>query len=112
MFYVRRKVENVLPTASLFVKTAFLLVKVVITQNVQSATAGKNAQDVENGYVNSAQKNLKKSLISSTLSFATTVYLKDLKKSEEKKKKEGKEKWTKNMQTGQDKKGGEKLWYI
>jgi hypothetical protein len=53
---------------------------------------GKNVQDVEDGYVNSAQKNLKKSLISNMLSFATIVFLKDLKKSEEKKKKEDKEK--------------------
>jgi hypothetical protein len=106
VFYVRRKVKNVSLTASLFVKTAIQFVNLATPQNVPNATAGKNVQDAENGYVNSAQKNLKKSLISNTLSFATIVYLKDLKKSEEKKKKEDKEKWMKNMQTGQNK-GGE-----
>ena len=107
MFFAEAKLKKgVSLTASLFVKTALQLVKVVITQNVQSATGGGDAQDVENGYVNSAQKNLKKSLISNTLSFATIVYMKDLKKSEEKKKRGDKEKWTKNTQIGQDKKRG------
>jgi hypothetical protein len=108
VFFAEINKKGVFFTAPLFVKTAFLLVKVVITQNVRDATAGKNVQDVENGYVNPAQKNLKESLISNTLFFATIVYLKDLKKSEEKKKKEDKEKWKKNMLTGQNKKGGEK----
>ena len=49
MFFAEAKLKKgVSLTASLFVKTALQLVKVVITQNVQSATGGGNAQDVEN----------------------------------------------------------------
>jgi hypothetical protein len=93
VFFAETKQKKVvLLTPSLFVKTAIQFVNLVHHQNVQNATDGKNVQDVENGYVNSAQKNLKESLISNTLFFATIVYLKDLKKSEEKKKKEDKEK--------------------
>jgi hypothetical protein len=109
VFYVRKKVKNVSLTASLFVKTAIQLVRVVIPQNVRNAGAGKNVQDAESGYVNSAQKNLKKSLISNMLSSATIVYLKDLKKSEKKKKKEDKEKLMKNTQIGQNKKEVNKM---